>query len=332
MWLVLGLLAALSATSFLDHGYSAIANADDDDDNDDHTGRDEGDKADDSGSTAAFAGMLQELSLSEHDIYPLADGAPMGGLPVNGDAGLFDELDERVHSSDHFPPAEPPQPVVRIGTDEDDRLTGGAANDTLIGGAGDDTLIGAGGDNLLQADSGNNHMQGGEGHDTLIGGTGNDTLIGGWGDDLLIAGAGDNLLFGGAGNDTLVGAWFDEDGNDISGENTLNGGAGDDILIAGQGDVLHGGEGADQFVLGDWLAGASPATIMDYTPEMDQIALYFDTDRIAAPEVTVTFSDAAPDMAEIRLEGHVIAFVANAQGLEAGDIRLVPLPEAIAAE
>lgn len=328
MWLVLGLLAALSATAFMDLGQSATASEDEDDD----TGQGDTGSPDESGAVAAFATLLKELSLSGDDVDPDTDTALADESTDNSHAGLFDDQDERIHSSDLDPPAEPPQPIVGIGTDEDERLLGDTANDTLIGGGGNDTLIGAGGDDLLHADSGNNHMIGGEGHDTLVGGTGDDTLEGGWGDDLLISGAGDNLLFGGAGDDTLFGVWFDEDGTDISGENTLNGGAGDDILVAGQGDVLHGGEGADQFVLGDWLAGAKPAMIMDYSPEMDQIALYFDADRIDAPEVTVTFSDTVPGMAEIRLDGHVIAHVANAQTLTVDDIQLVPMPDAIAAE
>lgn len=328
MWLVLGLLTALSATAFMDLGQSATANEDEDDD----TGQGDTGSPDEGGAVAAFATLLKELSLSGDDVDPGTDSAQDDDSRGNTHAGLFDDQDERIHSSDLDPPAEPPQPIVGIGTDEDDRLVGDAANDMLIGGAGNDTLIGAGGDDLLHADSGNNHMIGGEGHDTLVGGTGDDTLEGGWGDDLLIAGAGDNLLFGGAGDDTLFGVWFDEDGTDISGENTLNGGAGDDILVAGQGDVLHGGEGADQFVLGDWLAGANPTMIMDYSPEMDQIALYFDADRIDAPEVTVTFSGAVPGMAEVRLDGHVIAHVVNAPTLTVDDIQLVPMPDAIAAE
>ncbi|MCC5954453.1 MAG: hypothetical protein JJU07_00025 [Natronohydrobacter sp.] len=327
MWLVLGLLAALSATAFMDFGASDTASEDDDD-----AEQNESANTSDGSAATAFASLLQELSVSGNAPDPIIGNEPTETWNEDSDAGLFDDMGERIHSSDLDPPAESPPPLFMVGTEGDDRLVGGAADDTLIGGAGNDTLIGAGGDNLLQADSGNNHMIGGEGHDTLVGGTGDDTLEGGWGDDLLIAGEGNNLLFGGAGNDTLFGVWFDENGTDISGESTLNGGAGDDILVAGQGDVLHGGEGSDQFVLGDWLAGTSPATIMDYTPEMDQIVLYFDAERIDTPQVMVTFSDTIPDMAEIRLDGHVIAHVANAQGLTVEDIQLIPLPDAIAAE
>ncbi|TVP74035.1 MAG: calcium-binding protein [Rhodobacteraceae bacterium] len=389
MWLILGLLTALSATAFLEVSPSSSASAEDDDKTPDDdlkrepeqemydallqelTGEDDAlaemERATDAGlfddlaerihssdaSAPAImpqdpveiaeivspppaphpeAGLFDELDERIHssDAFPPAMERPEATLPVlplpvqpDPNSGLFDELDERIHSSDAFAPAQPPQGQLIPGTDGNDRLVGSVADDTLKGGAGDDTLIGAGGNNLLLVESGNNSLIGGEGNDTLRGGSGNDTLLGGWGDDLILAGGGDNLLEGGAGNDTLVGVVFDAQGADVSGANMLNGGAGDDLLIAGQGAMLHGGEGADQFVLGDWLAGQSPAVILDYSADEDQILLYFDSAQIATPEVTVTFSDSQPDTAEIRLEGHIVAHVPNAAGLSAGDIRLV---------
>ncbi len=303
MWMILGLIAALSATALMDMTETHTAADDDDADAEDaQTGA--------GGPGSAFHAEMRQGS-----------GAEITGH--DSDAGLFDDLHERIHSRDTDPPAQPPKPSLLTGTDEDDRLVGSGADDTLWGGAGNDTLIGAGGDDLLIGDSGDNHLIGGEGNDLLIGGSGHDTLEGGWGDDLLIAGAGNNLLFGGAGDDTLVGTWLNEDGTDISGENTLNGGAGDDVLIAGQGDFLHGGEGSDQFVLGDWLAGQGAATILDFDPEADQIVLWYDAAQIAAPEITVTFGDADPGMAEIRLEGHVIAYIVNAPDLTADQVTLM---------
>ncbi|TVS02692.1 MAG: hypothetical protein EA407_08385 [Rhodobacteraceae bacterium] len=267
-----------------------------------------------------------------------AQGSGSGGSnptpPEDPDAGLYDNLGERIHSSDAYPPASAPEPGVQIGTDGDDRLVGSGAGDTLIGGAGNDTLIGNGGDTVLIAESGDNHLIGGEGNDRLIGGSGNDTLEGGWGDDLLIAGGGANVLMGGAGDDTLVGAKLDDTGRDISGANFLNGGAGDDLLITGQGDMLHGGEGADVFALGDWLAGAAPATILDYNPHQDQITLHYDPERLAAPVVTVGFDASDPATARIQLDGQIVAFVVSAPDLVAEDIALVAeLPtEILAAE
>ena len=261
-----------------------------------------------------------------------AGGEPLPQAETPLDMGLFDDLDERIHSSDLYPPARPPEPVFLEGGDGDDLLRGSGANDSLSGGAGNDTLIGAGGNNLLQVDSGNNLLRGGEGDDVLLGGTGNDTLEGGWGDDLLVAGGGDNLLLGGAGNDTLVGAYLNGQGQDLSGSNILNGGAGDDLLIAGQGDILHGGEGSDTFALGDWLAQGAPVTIVDYTAAEDQFVLHYDPARMAAPKVAVSFDPAHPDTAEIRLNGHVIAHVANAPDLCAEDIALVAAHPAVIAQ
>ncbi|MGY6705602.1 calcium-binding protein [Roseinatronobacter sp.] len=239
-------------------------------------------------------------------------------------AGLFDDLDERIHSSDAFAEPEPAAPVNLTGGDSDALLQGGALNDTLTGGAGNDTLAGQGGDDWLQAGQGAAHMNGGEGHDTLIGGAGNDTLIGGAGDDLLIAGEGSNTLNGGAGNDTLVGAALDHDGNDLGGRNFLNGGDGDDTLIAGQGDYLNGGAGSDTFALGDWLQGQDAATIVDFDPAEDQIILHYDPSRLAAPDLAVSFNAANPDTAQIWLDGHLIANVAHGASLTAQDIALVP--------
>lgn len=248
--------------------------------------------------------------------------------------GLFDELHERIHSSDLYPPAEPLMSEVILAEDAGDSLRGSGTGDTLIGGVGDDTLVGGGGDVTLIAGGGSNHLLGGEGNDWLIGGAGDDTLEGGWGNDLLISGGGANVLMGGAGDDTLVGVHLDALAHDISGPSFLNGGAGSDLLIAGQGDMLHGGEDADIFALGDWLAGAEPATILDYTATEDQITLHYDPERLSTPEVTVTQSMAEPGTAEIRLDGQIVAYVVNAPDLTAADVALVTglPPLTIAAE
>lgn len=296
------------------------------------------------GNGLSELGLFDDLAERIHssDLYPSALPKGDGGAetrvgPWEGgpDAGLFDDLAERIHSSDLYPPAVPPEPVVLQAGGGDDLLRGSGADDTLWGGAGNDTLIGAGGNNLLRVDSGNNLLRGGEGNDILLGGSGDDTLEGGWGDDLLVAGGGNNLLMGGAGNDTLVGAALNAFGQDISGADILNGGAGDDLLIAGQGDMLHGGEGADIFALGDWLAQGDPVTILDYSDAEDQLVLHYDPARMATPDVSVSFDPAYPDTAEIRLNGHVIAHVAHAPDLRAGDIALVaahPVSLAQAAE
>jgi hypothetical protein len=275
--------------------------------------------------------------MPQHAFPAEAEGLGPGGQVDRPypDMGMFDHLDERIHSSDLYPAAQMPQPSLQQAGAAGGVLQGSVADDTLIGGLGNDTLIGAGGNNVLYAGAGNNLLRGGEGDDWLIGGYGNDTLEGGWGDDVLIAGGGENLLMGGAGNDTLVGAHLDAGGQDQSGANFLNGGAGNDLLIAGGGDVLHGGEGADAFALGDWLAGSAPAMIMDYSFAEDRIVLHYDPARLATPEIAVTPSPSQPHMADIWLNGHVIAHVANAEGLRAEDIVLVadqPGAMALAAE
>lgn len=321
MWMFFGLLAAVAAASVSD---VLVASRDDEDNSEDR-----------SGAAGPESQSEQYSHVGRSDLIAFADDipppAPYPDLAL--EMGLFDDLDERIHSSDMYPPAQPPQPVYLQGGAGDDRLIGSVANDTIVGGAGDDVLIGAGGNNILQVDSGANHLIGGEGDDTLIGGAGNDTLEGGWGNDLLFAGGGQNVLMGGAGNDTLVGAFLDDAGQDGSGVNFLNGGAGDDLLIAGQGDTLSGGEGEDSFALGDWLAGAAPAMIVDYSPEQDQIVLHYDPDRLTLPDVGVTFGTDQPDMAEIRLNGQIVAHVANAPDLTADAIAIVAgHPAAIAAE
>ena len=322
MWLILGLFAALSATAVIDGMQSSETDANDESEDNGQDGTEQTESG-----HAAYQSLLHQFAGSDD-----MDSLQSTDMPSNpSDAGLFDNIGERIHSSDLFPPAQPPLPVFLDGTDGDDQLIGGVADDTLQGGAGNDTLIGAGGDNLLHAGSGDNHLIGGEGHDTLFGGTGHDTLEGGWGDDLLVSGGGDNLLMGGAGDDTLIGVQLDASGTDQSGANILNGGAGDDLLIAGQGDSLHGGEGADQFALGDWLAGQEPAVILDYSADADQIVLYYDASQIAAPDVTVSFDEADPSVAEIRLGGQVIAQVVNAPNLTADAVILMPgHPEQIA--
>ncbi|MGY6549566.1 MAG: calcium-binding protein [Roseinatronobacter sp.] len=326
MWMLLGLFAALSATALLEYS-SDTARADADDTTDDGMSDTFADDADGSGPWAG-ADLMSFIEAAPDAAGVLAfSQIPDGSGDDAGDAapeyrfhGLFDNLGERIHSSDVFPKDTAPAPQDLAASDTGDVLRGGAGDDILRGGAGDDVLSGSGGNDLLIAVAGNNLLIGGEGDDVLIGGDGADTLLGGWGDDLLKAGRGPAVLEGGAGNDILIGAVLDKDGVDQGSANILNGGSGQDILIAGQGDLLHGGEDADQFVLGDWLAGQAPATILDYHPQEDQIVLHLARGPGGDHELAVTFSDAAPMTAEIRLDGQIIAFVVDAPLLTADDI------------
>ncbi len=313
MWMFLGLGAAVAAASMADIVFSRSIDTEDDDEAEgsDKPERTAPNAERGAQSMSLFKAMLNDEQQSDDF------GNPASGM------GLFDHLSERIHSSDMFPPEPTVSPVFLKGGDGPTVLRGSVANDTLEGGPDDDTLLGSGGDNLLIAGGGNNHLIGGEGDDTVIGGAGDDTLEGGWGNDLLMASGGNNVLMGGAGNDTLVGAFLDAAGKDASGQNFLNGGAGDDLLIAGQGDIASGGEGANTFALGDWLKGVEAVTIMDYSPAQDQIVLHYDPEKISLPEVSVTFQADKPDLAEIRLNGYVVAYVVDASGLSAKNIALV---------
>ena len=98
--------------------------------------------------------------------------------------------------------------VVVLGTNFNDRFTGGLGNDILIGDGGADTLVGGDGNDFLSGltDFGSGRDPGGiDGADVLNGGNGNDTLRGNSGNDNLNGGAGDDNLRGDAGNDTLAG-------------------------------------------------------------------------------------------------------------------------------
>ena len=110
-------------------------------------------------------------------------------------------------------------PIVQIGYDASENLTGGRGADSLSGSGGDDTIRGVGGD------------------DELLGGEGSDVIYGGRGDDWIDGGEGADLLFGGEDNDHLV----DSYGND-----TFYGGAGDDWIEIGTTTAeVTGGEGSD---------------------------------------------------------------------------------------
>ncbi len=313
MWLFLGFGAAVAAASMADLLLSR--------------GDDEKDESDPDATFAQDEVALQnEHAATTADLFrAMLTDEPSADEPDErrSSMGLFDNLSERIHSSDLFEPEKPVSPVSLKGGDIGSLLRGGVADDTLEGGDGNDTLLGSGGQNLLVAGSGDNHLIGGEGDDTLIGGAGDDTLEGGWGDDLLVANGGNNVLMGGAGDDTLVGAALDAEGADTSGQSFLNGGAGNDLLIAGQSDIVSGGEGDDTFALGDWLKGMEPVTIMDYQPGRDQIVLHYDPERLSEPEVSVTFQPDQPDTAEIRLNDHVVAFVVAGEALRSEDVALI---------
>jgi Ca2+-binding RTX toxin-like protein len=87
------------------------------------------------------------------------------------------------------------QVTVRVGSNGNENLPGGAGTDLVFGQNGNDTLSGRGGNDLLC---------GGNGNDILSGGDGDDTLAGGAGDDRLTGGPGVDRFSGGTGTDTAT--------------------------------------------------------------------------------------------------------------------------------
>lgn len=250
------------------------------------------------------------------------DGADM--LPSDAPA-IFDNLPDRIHSSDAYPQPPLPEPIVASAGDSTVTPNGAGLDDWLTGGSANTVLAGHGGNDVLRAGTGPTHQIGGEGNDTLWGGAGDDQLEGCEGDDVLIASGGSNTLLGGAGNDVLIGFNPGDAAQGGDGPNFLNGGDGNDLLIAGSGDYLNGGAGEDTFLLGEWLQENTVVSIMDYHADEDQILLQYDPLRLDDPMVEIHFDDATPDIAQIWLNGEMLAIVANAPGLTVGDIGLVPL-------
>lgn len=167
------------------------------------------------------------------------------------------------------------------GGDGDDTIAAQGSADTLHGGRGDDLLSGGDGNDDIFGHVGHDTLDGGAGDDTLTGGDGNDVLVGGDGDDWLAGSLGDDVLYGGAGADVLHGGAGNDTlfGGDDAQRDYINGGAGDDLVQGWQGDVLSGGTGADTFA----LRLGHDVVITDFDPAIDKI--------------TITYPDAAPDLA-----------------------------------
>ena len=67
----------------------------------------------------------------------------------------------------------------KIGTDDNDNLSGNDLGNFLLGSTGNDHLFGYKGNDILDGGEGNDRLEGGNGADILIGGVGNDKLYGG---------------------------------------------------------------------------------------------------------------------------------------------------------
>lgn len=145
-------------------------------------------------------------------------------------------------------------PVVALGHDGHDSLTGGAARNSIDGGDGDD-IIQAAGPSSFYGQFGDDRITGGDGADYIDGGDGNDVINAGGGDDEVDGGAGNDTIDGGAGVDVLRGFVGMDDlrggtHNDVleggPGLDRLQGDQGDDTLRGGdERDVIHGNSGSD---------------------------------------------------------------------------------------
>jgi Ca2+-binding RTX toxin-like protein len=149
---------------------------------------------------------------------------------------------------------------------DDDILSGGAADDLLVGGAGDDDLYGDDGDDFIAGESGDGVLAGGSGNDSIAGGAGEDELYGGDDDDILV-GFGDVSEFGDLHNlhDQWIAAATEKElravatkalgvadaGDSMKGD-YLGGGNGDDLIVGtSEADLIYGSAGRDLILPGD---------------------------------------------------------------------------------
>jgi hypothetical protein len=149
------------------------------------------------------------------------------------------------------------------GGQNDDVITGSAANNVIQGMGGTDQITGQGGDDAIYgglsssgdvpANHGTDVIDGGDGNDaifaapfgnaTIFGGAGNDQEFGGIGNDYLNAWTGSDDLNGGGGNDIIRG------GRQTTDNCTMSGGDGNDSLYGGAGaDSIDGNDGADTII------------------------------------------------------------------------------------
>ena len=173
-----------------------------------------------------------------------------------------------------------------------DTITGDVGNDYLDGGLGDDSIDGGIGNDTISGALGNDTLEGGPGEDSILGFGGADSISGGGGDDSIRGGDGPDSISGdlgadsiegGLGMDTISGILADPDDfptTDADGVDTLEGWGGADTIILGTGDQGYGefatteADGlGDTFVVGSWI-GATPATVHDFDPTVDQIEYY----------------------------------------------------------
>lgn len=268
----------------------------------------EPDPADDPGTEAATAAPgpgIEDPTIADGPTVAAGENAPPEAAAL--DAGPLDALPEAASD-----------PRGDLGGDpraaEGLNLGGSAQDDVLTGGAGDD---------MLQGEEGNDILFGNSGDDMIKGGTGNDRLEGRTGDDLLIDGVGTDTLSGGEGHDTIIGSPAHSPGEND--RDFLDGGAGDDDIVVGAMDFVTGGDGADHFTLSSGIAIGEQAEIVDFKPSEDKLVLLWDDGTgNAPPELELGTIEDAAGMAQIILDGVVVAHVSGAEDLRGEDIQLLP--------
>ena len=174
------------------------------------------------------------------------------------------------------------------------------------GDAGDDTLSGTEAEDWIDGEAGDDLMEGGAGADRILDGPGLDTLEGGAGDDWL------------GGTD-----YGSEDA--LDGRDHLHGGPGDDRIEVGPMDYATGGSGSDAFTVLADIGIGEQADIVDFDPEEDRLALVWDdSDGATPPDLSLGRIEDAPDLAQVMLDGVVVAHVSGAESLRIDDIALIP--------
>lgn len=194
----------------------------------------------------------------------------MDGLSNDGEVGEGDDVTDTVDmviggaGNDRISSANIGGPRYFYGLGGNDTLVGSNDGDRLNGGAGNDDLRGFDGDDFLIGSFGRDVLNGGDGVDTQsyynagsavvaennarsLSGTAREqdniktdveNITGGNFADSLTGNAGNNVLTGGSGNDTITG---------LAGLDSLFGDAGDDALFAqdGEADSVDGGDDTD---------------------------------------------------------------------------------------
>lgn len=179
---------------------------------------------------------------------------------------------------------------------------GGADAEGASAGSYADDLISASlSENLDAADS----------KPTIIGTVGDDVMVGSDEGEVFRGGDGADVVHAGGGDDELIGS--DDDYGD-----ELIGGDGHDIFEIGYGDVVEGGSGDDAFN----IEADAAAVIKDYSPDDDQICVYYDPNgpipTLAAEEVEDGFA--------LRAGGQLVATFPGVSHLDVDRFHLVPEP------